>query len=194
MIRPANIRFEVAFPFATEKEKDAEKAYIEKNFHVVQDANVKGLWVTSDIALQLAKEYGLEEYIRAMKDASPDKPSDMLTLPTTTGKGKASSVPSSTPKLPHEAPRRSRRSVSPKKSAQKPTAPKAPSSTTGRGRKKRGSTVDDESVASSSPKVPHSAVFKTEEAIDKIVEEDKPLLDSIRVVVCSRLQSTRNLI
>jgi hypothetical protein len=181
----ANIRFEVAFPFATEKEKDAEKAHIEKNFHVVQDANVKGHWVTSDVALQLAKEYGLEEYIRAMKDASPDKPSDMLTLPTTTGKGKASSVPSSTPKLPHEAPRRSRRSVSPKKSAQKPAAPKAPSSTTGRGRKKRGSTVDDESVASSSPKVPHSAVFKTEEAIDKIVEEDKPLLDSIRVVVCS---------
>lgn len=122
-----------------------------------------------------------------MKDASPDKPSDMLTLPTTTGKSKAASVPSSTPKLPHEAPRRSRRSVSPKKSAPKTTAPKPPSSTAGRGRKKKGSTVDDESVASSSPKVPHAAVVKAEEAIDKIAEEERPVLDSIRVGVCPLL-------
>lgn len=113
-----------------------------------------------------------------MKEASPDKPSDTLTIPTQTFTSKAASVPS-TPNLPPELPRRSRRSVSPKKSR----APKAPSSTTGRGRKKKGSTVDEESVASSSPVIPHVVVPKAEKAVDKAVEEEKPVLDSIKVGV-----------
>jgi hypothetical protein len=73
-------RFEAAFPFASEKEKDAEKAYIEKHHSVVHDTNVKGVWVTSEVALKIAKEYDLEEYIKAMIEASPDKPSVTLTI------------------------------------------------------------------------------------------------------------------
>ena len=38
------------------------------------------MWVTSDVALKIAKEYELEEYIKAMIEASPDKPSDTLTI------------------------------------------------------------------------------------------------------------------
>jgi hypothetical protein len=111
-----------------------------------------------------------------MKDASPDKPSESLTLSTS---GKAASAPS-TPNLPPEVPKRSRRSVSPKKGrAPKAAAPKAPSN---RGRKKRGSTVDNESVASSSPNVPHVVAVKADETIDKGVE-DKPVLDTIKVGV-----------
>lgn len=175
-------RFEVAFPFATEKEKDVEKAYIEKTHPVVQDTNVKGLWVTSDIAIQLGKEYNMEDYVRALRDSSPDKPTSSLTISTTGSKISGSASAPSTPNLQPGAPRRSRRSVSPKKSAAK--APKAPSSTTSRGRKKKGSTADAESVASSSsPRVPPAVVIKAEEAIDKIVEEGKPILDSIKVGV-----------
>lgn len=73
-------RYEAAFPFASEKEKDAEKIYIEKHHTVVHDTNVKGVWVTSEVALKIAKEYELEEYIKAMIEASPDKPSDTLTI------------------------------------------------------------------------------------------------------------------
>jgi hypothetical protein len=174
-----NDRFEIAFPFATEKEKDAEKSFIEKNYTVVQDAKVKGLWVTSDVALKLARDYDLEAYIRAMKDASPDKPNESLTVLTL---GKAASAPTS-PNLPPEVPKRSRRSVSPRKGRPpKATAPKASSSTTNRGRKKKGSTVDDESVASSSPNISHVIVVKADEKIDEGVE-DKPVLDTIKVSV-----------
>ena len=124
-----------------------------------------------------------------MKEASPDKPSDTLTIPTETFTSKAASAPS-TPSLPPEMPRRSRRSVSPKKSrAPKTTTPKAPSSTTGRGRKKKGSTVDEESVASSSPVIPNVVVPKAEKAVDKDVEEEKPVLDSIKVGVSAFLNN-----
>lgn len=179
MVNAINDRFEIAFPFATEKEKDAEKAFVEKNYSVMHDAKVKGLWVTSEVALKLARDYDLEAYIRAMKDASPDKPSDNLTVSTS---GKAASAPTS-PNLPPEVPKRSRRSVSPKKGrAPKASAPRAPSSTTNRGRKKKGSIVDDESVASSSPNIPHAIVVKADETSSKGVEE-KPVLDTIKVGV-----------
>jgi hypothetical protein len=189
-------RFETAFPFTTEKEKEAEKAYIEKNYAVVQDAQVKGLWVTSDVALQLAREYNIEEYIRAMKDASPDKPSDSLTLTasTTTSKPSVSGSAPSTPTPKTEVPlRRSRRSVSPKKSsrASKTTTPKAPSLTTSRGRKKKGSTIDGESVASLSPVVP-PAVAPKAEATANATEEQKPYLDTIEVPVPSAILKPSN--
>ena len=183
-ISVANCRFEAAFPFAGDKEKEAEKAHIEKHYSVVQDPKVKGLWVTSDVALQLAKDYGLEEYISAMKDASPNKPSESLTLTLSDGKSTTTS-PKESPTTPSlQPPRRTRRSVSPKKRGPKATAPKAPSSTSGRGRKKRGSTVDEESVASSlSPVVSHVTPGKPEEAVEKVVEEDKPILDAIKIAV-----------
>jgi len=190
-------RFEVAFPFASDKEKDTEQVYIEKHFPVVQDSKVKGLWVTSEVALQLAKEYDLEPYISAMKDASPDKPSESLTLSsnpakTATGKaGKAASTPNS-PEVAPEVPKRTRRSASPtKKATARQTKPKSTpaGSTAGstRGRRKKA-TDGDESVSSSkaaSPVVPQATIIKAEEAIDKVVEkaeeEQKPILDSIKV-------------
>ena len=184
-LRAKSARFEAAFPYATEKEKDAERVYIEKTHPVVQDTDVKGLWVTSDIALQLAKEYNMEDYVRALRDASPDKPTSSLTISTKGNKISGSASAPSTPSLQPDVPRRSRRSVSPKKStAPAHKVPKAPSSTTSRGRKKKGSTADAESIASSSsPKIPPAIVFKGEVVIDKLVEEGAPILDTIGVGV-----------
>jgi hypothetical protein len=172
--------FDAAYPFATDSEKEAEKAYIQKNYSTVVDKNVKGVWVTSDVALQIAKEYELTPYIEALIAASPDKPSDTL---IGAGKMSESGTTGLVPLL--EEPRRSRRSVSPKKGVTKARAP----SSTGRGRKKKGSVKDDESVASSvknSPVIPHAVVTKAEETIGKIVEEEQPVLDTIKVGV--RLQ------
>ena len=197
-------RFEVAFPFATDKEREAEKAHIEKTYRVITDTDVKGIWITSDAASQLAKEYHLEPYVNALKAASPGKPADSLTpvkgnvveenAPLSVkGSSSVQSTPILAPEVPSAAIRRSRRSASPKKQPAA-RAPKAPSSkaasTSGRGRKKKGSVVDDESVASTSPAVPHvvpeELLVKVEGAVEKAdAEEGKPILAPIKVDVCS---------
>jgi hypothetical protein len=98
------------------------------------------------------------------------------------------STPSVAPEAP--APRRSRRSVSPKKAAApKPRAASKAGSTGGRGRKKKGSVVDDESVAStSSPAVPYvvpeEIIDKAEKAIARAAAKaEKAILDTIKVGV-----------
>jgi hypothetical protein len=171
--------FEAAYPWATDSEKQAEKTYIEKHYSTVEDDRVKGVWVTSSVALEIAKDYDLVPYVEALMAASPDQPGDSL---IETGKLSETSGNKEVPKF--EEPRRSRRSVSPKKSAAA-KVPKAPSSTGGRGRKKKGSVKDDESVASTagSPIIPEAVIVRAEEAIDKIVEESEPFLDTIKVGV-----------
>lgn len=137
--------------------------------------------MTSDIALHLAKEYGIEDYILAMREASPDKPSDRLTH---TEQNAMTATPKASPTTPElQPPKRSRRSVSPRKRAPKTSTPKAPSLSSGRARKKRGSTVDDESVASASPVTAAATITKAEETIEKVAKEDKPILDAIKVGV-----------
>jgi len=114
-------------------------------------------------------------------------------------------TPTPTPTTPTLAlapdpPRRSRRSVSPKKSsapAAKPRVPKAASVAGGstRGRKKKPtagteSLVDDESVAStfSSPRIPHETVVgEAVEVVKKVAkdakDEERPVLEGIKVGV-----------
>jgi hypothetical protein len=183
-------RFEAAFPFASEKEKDAENAHLEKHFKVVTDHKVRGTWITSTEASTLAKEYHLGPYIEALKEHSPGRPTDTLTLmnPPESTAWSVQSTPSVAPEAP--APRRSRRSVSPKKAAApKPRAASKAGSTGGRGRKKKGSVVDDESVAStSSPAVPYvvpeEIIDKAEKAIARAAAKaEKAILDTIKVGV-----------
>ena len=190
-------RFDIAFPFASDKERDTEKAYIEKHFPVVQDSRVKGLWLTSDNASQLAKEYDLEPYIAAMKDASPDKPSESLTLSSSavakSAKGARTASTPNSPEIAAELPKRTtRRSASPaKKPTARQTKPRSTpaSSTTGSTRGRRKKNIDgDESVSSSkaaSPMIPQATIVKAQEAIDKVGEKDeegqKPILDTIEV-------------
>jgi hypothetical protein len=197
-------RFDAAFPFASDKEQDAEKAHLEKHFKVLTDNTVRGVWITSTDASTLAKEYHLEPYVEALKESSPGKPTDTLTpmkSPADIASTKAGSV-QSTPSVAPEAPvpRRSRRSVSPKKAAApKSRAASKAGSTGGRGRKKKGSVVDDESVAStSSPAVPHvvpeEIIGKAEKAIEKAAaKEEKPILDTIKVGVLNPCLSVFNL-
>jgi hypothetical protein len=170
-----NDRIDCVFPFASEKEKETERHYIEKHYPVVRDPRekIRGLWVTGDDALSLAKEYGIEEYILAMQEASPGKPNDQLYQ--IHGNSNTNDNPFLTPKLDPEVPRRSRRSASPRKA--KTTKPP-----TTKGRKKKGSVVDDESVKSTSP-IPHDITVKAEEALEKVKEESVPFLDSIIVGV-----------
>ena len=167
--------FEAAFPFASDKEKESEIAYIEGEYKVQKDPKVKGIWLTGGDALKLAKEYGIEEYVLALQEASPNMPSETLLVTETVEVGPSS--PPSTPKLQPEAPRRSRRSASPKK-------PKAPKAAT-KGRKKKGSQVDDESVRSSSPS------FNAKGARDKLGSEAIPILDSIQVGVFPSISRNR---
>ena len=113
--------------------------------------------------------------------------------PSIKGSSSVQSTPVVAPEVPPAAIRRSRRSVSPKKQAA-PKVPKAPSSkagsTSGRGRKKKGSVVDDESVASTSPAVPHvvpeEILVGAKGVVEKgAAEEGNPILDTIKVDVRS---------
>jgi hypothetical protein len=179
-------RFECAFPFASDKEKEAERQYIEKQFSFVNHEQVKGIWVTSETAQQLAKDYHLEDYVSALIDAAPGKPKDGLTpVPQSKGATEQAAVKEESEPASAPGPKRSRRSASPRKATTR--QPKAPSSTTsGRGRRKKGSVADDESVAStSSPVIPDATIIKAEEALDKVIEEGPPILDSIKVKVSS---------
>lgn len=110
---------------------------------------------------------------------------------TSTKGGSVQSTPSVAPEVPAPV-RRSRRSVSPKKQgAPRGRAASKAGSTSGRGRKKKGSVIDDESVASTSPSlpflVPEEVVVKAREAVENVAEEEeKSILDTIIVGVPPR--------
>jgi hypothetical protein len=183
----ANSRFEAAFPFATEKEKEIEKTYIEKHFEHLNHHSVKGLWITSQTALTLARDYNIEEYIQALIDAAPNRPSDALVpevIASSAETGAAVKTPTIAPAIsktePGAAPRRTRRSVSPRK-----RTPKAPSSTTSRGRKSKKSIADNESVQTSSPRM-ETTLPRLDHIIDNsgdVTVDDKSILDTIEVKV-----------
>lgn len=156
--------FELAFPYATEEEKETEVAYLDKHYPIVRDAKIKGIYLTGEHALKLAKDYGLEEYILALQEVSPGKPAHSLT-----------GLPPVTPELTPAEPRRSRRSTSPKKKPAKTAKP----------RKKKGSAVDEESVRSGSPSIAEVAIDKVKNwdvspPIDKAKKEAKEEVEKVK--------------
>jgi hypothetical protein len=186
---PANqTRFEAAFPFASEKEKETERSYIEKHFQPISHDFVKGVWITSRMALSLARDYEIEQYIQALMDAAPNKPSDgLVSSEEVRGETNAVEAPATTPTVskiePEATPRRARRSTSPRKRAR---TPKAPSSTTSRGRRSKKSIGDDESIQSSIATIPEATLVKSEQVVQKSIDvpaDDKPFLDTIDVKV-----------
>jgi hypothetical protein len=159
----------------TNEEKEAEKSYIEKHYPVVQDPSIKGLWVTSAVALQLSKDYHIEEYIRALIEMAPDTRATQFMVrnePTTTQSRPASAA--STPRLQNELPRRSRRSVSPVKKAAKDkadTAEKAVDKATAKGKQ-----VADQATAKGKD-LADTAVSKGKQVVDKATPKAKELAD-----------------
>ncbi|KAI9821527.1 MAG: hypothetical protein M1826_000649 [Phylliscum demangeonii] len=63
--------FKVAFPWATQPEEDQERAYLKTLPETSREETVGNLWVDPVLALQLAEEYAMGDWIRAMLDPTP---------------------------------------------------------------------------------------------------------------------------
>ncbi|OAL32498.1 hypothetical protein AYO22_00520 [Fonsecaea multimorphosa] len=118
--------FKIAFPWAAHMEEKEERDYLKSLDSTSQDEVAGNVWVAPEFALELAEEYGLSEWIRALLD-----PTDISQTPSSAKKPIAAppkfDLPAdkAKPTPPTKAPRsRATRSMSPGKTAS-PTKAKA---------------------------------------------------------------------
>ncbi|KIW87523.1 uncharacterized protein Z519_11846 [Cladophialophora bantiana CBS 173.52] len=118
--------FKIAFPWAAHVEEKEERDYLKSLETTSQDEVAGNVWVAPEFALELAEEYGLSEWIRALLD-----PTDITQTPSSAKKPIAApprfELPADKAKAPAstKAPRsRATRSSSPAKVAS-PTKVKA---------------------------------------------------------------------
>ncbi|OAP63033.1 hypothetical protein AYL99_02260 [Fonsecaea erecta] len=120
--------FKIAFPWAAHMEEKEERDYLKNLESTSQDEVAGNVWVAPEFALELAEEYGLSEWIRALLD-----PTDITQTPSSSKKPIAAppkfdlpgDKPKSTP--PAKAPRtRVTRSASPAKAASPPKVKASP--------------------------------------------------------------------
>ncbi|KAL2399361.1 hypothetical protein ABEF92_003536 [Exophiala dermatitidis] len=109
--------FKIAFPWAAHAEEKEERDYLKSLDATSQDEVAGNIWVTPEFALQLAEEYGLTEWIRALLD-----PAELAQTPSSSKKPIAApprfEFPEDKTRLapPTKTPRsRATRSVSPSK-------------------------------------------------------------------------------
>lgn len=124
--------FKATFPYATLAEEEAERHYIKSLKTTSENETAGNVWISPEHALELAKEYGITMWIRALldptpievnagRDATPKKisPPPAFNLPPLGASAKKENKVDANgevnPKT-GEALRRSRRSVSPVKS------------------------------------------------------------------------------
>ncbi|MCJ1249859.1 hypothetical protein MMC30_007085 [Trapelia coarctata] len=70
--------FKASFPWAKLAEEQAEKEYLKSLSIISQDEVAGNLWVPESFALQLAEEYGIVPWIRALLDETPVPTDDKL--------------------------------------------------------------------------------------------------------------------
>ncbi|KIW33721.1 uncharacterized protein PV07_00549 [Cladophialophora immunda] len=118
--------FKIAFPWAAHVEEKEERDFLKSLEATSQDEVAGNVWVAPEFALELAEEYGLSDWIRALLD-----PTDISRTPSSAKKPIAAPpkfdlpVDKTKPTPPTKAPRsRATRSTSPAKAAS-PTKAKA---------------------------------------------------------------------
>lgn len=124
--------FKATFPYATVAEEDAERKYIRELPTTSPDEIAGNLWIPPEHALELAEEYQILPWIRALLDQTPPDPQLSKTanaVPITSPpKFLLPDATLSQPATAATPSRRSRRSASPSKIA----SPKKPASTRSR--------------------------------------------------------------
>ncbi|EXJ84433.1 hypothetical protein A1O3_05101 [Capronia epimyces CBS 606.96] len=120
--------FKIAFPWASHAEEKEERDYLRSLHATSQDEVAGNIWVAPEFALQLAADYGLMEWIRALLD-----PAEMSQTPSSSKKPIAAppkfELPAGKTKLPPptKTPRsRATRSASPSKAASPTKAKSSP--------------------------------------------------------------------
>ncbi|KAH0545568.1 hypothetical protein FGG08_000399 [Glutinoglossum americanum] len=102
--------FKASFPWASQAEEEAERRYIKTLDTTSLDETAGNVWINPSHALELAEEYGIVTWIKALLDNKE--------IETGSGTGKSISPPPQYLAVPASAARgRARRSVSPSKIA-----------------------------------------------------------------------------
>ncbi|KIV87575.1 hypothetical protein PV11_03110 [Exophiala sideris] len=73
--------FKIAFPWATHSEEKEERDYLKSLKSTSQDEIAGNVWIEPEFALELAEDYGLTEWVRALLD-----PSEISQTPSSTKK------------------------------------------------------------------------------------------------------------
>ncbi|OCT44973.1 putative APSES transcription factor [Cladophialophora carrionii] len=87
--------FKIAFPWATHAEEKEERDYLKGLDATSEDEVAGNVWISPDFALELAEEYGLSDWIRALLD-----PTEITQTPSSTKKPIAAPPKFDLPDLP----------------------------------------------------------------------------------------------
>ncbi|EEH06621.1 conserved hypothetical protein [Histoplasma capsulatum G186AR] len=122
--------FKIAFPWAKHSEEKTERDYLKSRTETSEDEVAGNVWISPELALEIAKDYGMFDWVRALLDpteivqntSSPEKhisPPPKFELPP---------IDSSTFTPSQQGSRRTRRSATPSKMAspKKNTASRKP--------------------------------------------------------------------
>ncbi|WEW60912.1 hypothetical protein PRK78_006400 [Emydomyces testavorans] len=168
--------FKIAFPWAKQTEEKSEREYLRSRPETSAEEVAGNLWIAPELALELAKEYKMAHWVRALLDPtdisqnsskSPSKSEQVITSPP---KFDISKIDSSTFAPPPSAARsRSLRSTSPSKSATKKAIPRKKQSRAQKEASTPSAAAASESLQNSLDAV--TSVVETTSVADKVVIE-----------------------
>ncbi|KAE8391939.1 apses transcription factor [Aspergillus alliaceus] len=121
--------FKIAFPWAKLEEERSEREYVKNRKETSEDEIAGNVWISPNLALELAKEYQMYDWVRALLD-----PTDIVQTPSSTKKHMHITPPPRFDLPPIEAPTqltaptprlRRGRSASPSKKVASPRKPRS---------------------------------------------------------------------
>ncbi|KAL2830763.1 transcription regulator HTH, apses-type DNA-binding domain-containing protein [Aspergillus cavernicola] len=176
--------FKIAFPWAKLDEERSEREYLKSRDQTSEDEIAGNVWISPGLALELASEYKMYDWVRALLD-----PADIVQSPSSAKKQitpppKFDLPPIQAPEVLAPSRGRSRRSASPSKKAGTPRKPRqtraqkeASAAATNAANATLQSALDD-SVSNADGEVNGDVLPSVEESKEElevsVVEETKP--------------------
>ncbi|OJD10677.1 hypothetical protein AJ78_08382 [Emergomyces pasteurianus Ep9510] len=149
--------FKIAFPWAKQSDEKAERDYLKSRTETSEDEVAGNVWISPDLALEIAKDYGMFDWVRALLD-----PTEIIQSATSPEKQISPPPKFEMPPMdrsafsPQPLSRRTRRSVSPSKQA-------SPKKSTA-GRKPRQTRAQKEAASAGSSTAANASLQSTLEA------------------------------
>ncbi|EAW13010.1 KilA-N domain-containing protein [Aspergillus clavatus NRRL 1] len=167
--------FKIAFPWAKLEEEKAEREYLKSRDETSEDEIAGNIWISPTLALELAKEYQMYNWVRALLDPTeiPQTPKKQITPPPKFELPAIDALTQLPPPTPHT---RRGRSASPSKRVLSPRKPR-------KTRAAKEASIEEASAASASLQTAlemtasnvdtGSANGTIEPSVEEYVEEEK---------------------